>query len=510
MMKRRTTTPFLAGALVMTLAACAGEQTGEVASELEFERPEGMPEVVMELPVTTASEEAMSYFMQGQRALDMGRALDARDLFAQAVEADPNFAHAYLNLASSATSLDEFRTNLMKAEETAGGATETERMLIEIARKGSDGDMEGQLALVTQLAAAEPTSPRALLALATVQANMAETEMARATAMKAIEVSPNFVPAYMALGNSYLFAEPIDLTKAAEYIQKAVDLEPGESFPYDLLGDAYRAQGEFEQARDAYTRAAELDPTNGSPLQQRGHVNLFLGDYEAARADYDAGIELGRANEKPAYTVYRTMVNVVEGDPAAAIAELSELVEAIDGMDIPERTGLKINALTNQALVALHTGMIPEAEEALAQRTELARMQAAKVGTDESSRGWEASIAFFDGRLAIAKGDYETAMSKAEELMTIVEPFPNPRKNEGAHMLFGMTHLAQGNFADAITHLEQASQDAIYVNYQLARAHEGAGNTDEAMMRYEKIANWNFADPNALLVRAEAQSKIAG
>jgi tetratricopeptide (TPR) repeat protein len=179
-------------------------------------------------------------------------------------------------------------------------------------------------------------------------------------------------------------------------------------------------------------------------------------------------------------------------------------------MDIPERTGLKINALTNQALVALHTGMIPEAEEALAQRTELARMQAAKVGTDESSRGWEASIAFFDGRLAIAKGDYETAMSKAEELMTIVEPFPNPRKNEGAHMLFGMTHLAQGNFADAITHLEQASQDAIYVIYQLARAHEGAGNTDEAMMRYEKIANWNFADPNALLVRAEAQSKIAG
>jgi tetratricopeptide (TPR) repeat protein len=495
----------------MTLAACAGEQTGEAASEaLEFERPEGMTEVVMELPVTTASEEAMTYFMQGQRALDVGRFLDAKTHFTKAVEADPNFAHGYLNIAASATSLDEFRTNLTKAEENAGGATETERMLIEIARKGFDGDVEGQLTLATQLAEAEPTSPRALLTLANVQAGLANTETARTTAMKATELSPNFVPAYMALGNSYLFAEPIDLTKAAEHIQKVVDLEPAESVPYDLLGDVYRAKGDFEEARDAYTRAAELDPTNGSPLQQRGHVNLFLGDFEAARADYDAGIELGRANEKPSYAVYRALVNVVEGDPAAAIAELGELVEAIDGMDIPEPRGLKINALTNQALIALHTGMIPEAEKALAQRTELGKEQIETVGTDEFRRSWESNIAFFEGRLALARGEYDTATSKAEEFISIVEPDANPRKNEPAHMLLGMTHVAQGNFAEAITHLEQADQDAIYVVYLLARAHEGAGNTDEASKRFEKIANWNFADPNALLVRAEAQSKIAG
>ena len=142
-MNRRFTAPFLGGALVLTLAACAGEQAGEAASEaLEFEHPEGMAEVVMELPVTTASEEAMTYFMEGQRALDVGRPLDAQTHFTKAVEADPAFAHAYLNLAASATSLDEFNTNLMKAEENAGGATETERMLIEIARRGFDGDME--------------------------------------------------------------------------------------------------------------------------------------------------------------------------------------------------------------------------------------------------------------------------------------------------------------------------------------------------------------------------------
>lgn len=41
--------------------------------------------------------------------------------------------------------------------------------------------------------------------------------------------------------------------------------------------------------------------------------------------------------------------------------ELNKLVADIDGMGIPEPTGLKINALSNTAIIALHTGKYTEA-----------------------------------------------------------------------------------------------------------------------------------------------------
>src|SRR6185437_13251903 len=68
-----------------------------------------------------------------------------------------------------ANSLDEFKTNLALAEQNASGASEAERLQIQMARKGFDNDLAGQLALGQQLVAKYPDSPRAWLGLAGVQ-----------------------------------------------------------------------------------------------------------------------------------------------------------------------------------------------------------------------------------------------------------------------------------------------------------------------------------------------------
>ncbi len=371
-------------------------------------------DVVMVIPATTASAEALQYFRAGQRAMDVGRFVDANAEFQKAVEVDPDFARAYLNAANTANSLDEFRTNLELAGEYAEGASEAEKLLIERAQKGFDNDVEGQLQLANQLVELEPTSPRAWLALAGIQAALSNHEEERASAMKAADLSPGFAPAYAQLGNSYLFNEPKDFSRAEEYMQKVVDLEPEEPLPYDFLGDVYRAQNELEKARDAYTRSADLDPTNGLPLQQRGHVNSFLGDYDEARADYDAAIALGKANEKAAFAIWRALVSVHAGYPQAAIDELNGLVEAIDDMGIPGPSGLKIFALSEQAVIALHHGLFTAAERALELRSALMMEQAERVGTDEFRRGQEAGIAYFEGVLDAQRGDYGTASTKAQ------------------------------------------------------------------------------------------------
>ncbi len=81
--------------------------------------------------------------------------------FKAAVAADSTFALGYLSVANSANSLAEFRANLEHAERYAAGASPAEQLMIQIARKGLENDVNGQLALAQQLVTANPESPRA-------------------------------------------------------------------------------------------------------------------------------------------------------------------------------------------------------------------------------------------------------------------------------------------------------------------------------------------------------------
>ena len=80
----------------------------------------------MTLPVTTESDDAKADFYEGLYALDVGRPNEANDAFEAAVADDPDFAYGYLMIASSATSTEEFTTNLARAVELADNASPAE------------------------------------------------------------------------------------------------------------------------------------------------------------------------------------------------------------------------------------------------------------------------------------------------------------------------------------------------------------------------------------------------
>src|SRR5213080_1215391 len=95
-------------------------------------------------PITTASGVARDHFLRGQRELDLARFIDANAHFKEAIAADPDFAFGYLNVANTANSLAEFKSNLALAEQHAAGASEAERLQIQMVRKGFDQDLAGQ------------------------------------------------------------------------------------------------------------------------------------------------------------------------------------------------------------------------------------------------------------------------------------------------------------------------------------------------------------------------------
>jgi Flp pilus assembly protein TadD len=458
-------------------------------------------------PITTSSAAARDHFLRGQRELDLGRLIDANVHFKAAVAADPDFAFAYLNAANTANSLAEFKTNLALAEQHAAGASDAERLQIEMIRRGFDNDLAGQLALGQQLVAKYPQSPRAWLALAGAQGALNKNGDARGSMAKAVELSPKLYVAHVLMGNNYIFGEPRDFTKALAHMQEAEALAPDESNAHMFVGDAYRAQKNLEKAREEYLRGHALEPRNAVLLVKAGHANTFLGDYTAARADYDSAMAVGRANEKAAYAPFRAYVSVYAGDPAAAIAELNQLVASVDGMGVPDPKANKVVALTNVVVIATHTKNRAAAEPALKQLEPLLMQQADEAGNPAFTRGQQAQIAYLEGWWAARRGDYMAAQKQADRIGQLLAPDANSRKLEPMHQLEGFIALYQGKYTDAAAHFRQGSPFDPYIKYQLAVATEGAGEVAQAKKLFREIADYNFNALGFALVRKDAQQK---
>jgi tetratricopeptide (TPR) repeat protein len=473
------------------------------AGALALAGPEG------EIPVTTKSDEARTHFEQGRALLDSGKTNEARPHFQKALELDPDFAYAHLNLANVSNSLEEFKTGVEKAAGRAAGASEGEQLLIAIAETFLSNDADKRQELGQKLVAAYPKSPRAWLALAGAHASRNEIAQARDAMSKASELAPDFFLPYRNLGFSYLFSEPRDPVKALAAMQKVAELQPKSDQAFVDLGDAYRATAELEKARDAYSKATELDPKNALAAIKKGHINSFLGDYADARKDFEKSVELADKPQKPNYSNYRAFTHLHEDNPKAAVAELWEIAGKVDGMGLSESeaNGVKIFTLTNLATVAQHESMADELEKAVSQLRELFLAQAKLVDRPNFVKAQKAAAAIWEGTLAAVKADYEAAVRKAEENKQLVADNDNPARFQGYHGLMGFIALKQGQHQKAVEHLRQANLNSQLAKFHLGLALEGAGQTDEARRVFQEIAGFNFNSVDFALLRREAMKK---
>jgi len=168
----------LAVASAALLAGCAASPPPS-SSTRDLAALDAVTSSIIGHPITTTSDDARMHFLAAQREQDLGRNFEALDHYQRAVRADSTFAFAYLGVANVSNSLADFKTNLARAEKLASGASEAERIQIQIARRGFENDVSGQLALAQELVTKVPDSPRAYLILAGVQAGLNRTAEAR-------------------------------------------------------------------------------------------------------------------------------------------------------------------------------------------------------------------------------------------------------------------------------------------------------------------------------------------
>ncbi|MFZ0932657.1 MAG: tetratricopeptide repeat protein [Syntrophobacteraceae bacterium] len=104
-----------------------------------------------------------------------------------------------------------------------------------------------------------------------------------------LEVSPSHIMycnrgvAYEALGNH---------RQAISDYEKAIELAPGRTEPYNNRGIAYDRLGNHRQAISDYNRAIEIYPEYAAAYGNRGTAYSGLGEYRQAISDFDRATEI--------------------------------------------------------------------------------------------------------------------------------------------------------------------------------------------------------------------------
>lgn len=175
---------------------------------------------------------------------------------------------------------------------------------------------------------------------------------AKAAALKALQLDPDFSEAHVSLGSVYYFYE-WDWTAAEQEAEKAIALNANNPYAHDLLGGYYGTVGRFSESAAEIRRASEIAPRSAE----------ILGDtvfWTFMARNYDLAITNGLA------------VTALEPDNAfaqvflgMAYAELGNNTEAIRRADLAYQSDRGPLVASFRANVYALAGRKREAAEAL-------------------------------------------------------------------------------------------------------------------------------------------------
>jgi tetratricopeptide (TPR) repeat protein len=85
--------------------------------------------------------------------------------------------------------------------------------------------------------------------------------------------------------------EARDLTERIFYFTKAIELKPDYAPAYNYRGITYHRKGDYNLAIQDFTKSIEIDPNYHHAYRNRGIDYYHLRDYEHALNDYNKAID---------------------------------------------------------------------------------------------------------------------------------------------------------------------------------------------------------------------------
>jgi tetratricopeptide (TPR) repeat protein len=479
--------------LAAVLVACTG---GDKMTEPDS------AELGAKIAISTSSPQARELYLKGRDLADKLRATEGRVFFEQATEADPDFALAHLALANSATSAQEFFDALEQAVERADNVSEGERLMILGRDAGARSDPAAQKAHYVELVERYPQDERSHQLLGGYYFGRQEYGDAIGHFNNATEVNPDFSPAYNLLGYAYRGSGRFDDAEAA--FKRYIELIPDEPNPYDSYAELLMKMGRFEESITNYETALAKNPTYVFSLVGIGHNLMLLGRPQEARETFQKLYDNARNDGERRTALFWNAASYVHQGSYEAAQEQCRKMQALDRA--AEDWASLAGDLVLVGNIQVESGQL---DRAMASYTEaLEAVDRANVNDDVKQAARRNQL-YQEGRLALAKGDIESARAKTEAYAEGVSVKNIPAEVRRVHELQGLIALRNGDGQSALSHFEQANQQDPRVLFEMARAARAAGDLSRARELARQAADFNQLDLNFAFVRDRAKKLAA-
>jgi len=435
-------------------------------------------------PITTSSNEAKEQYLKARSLAETLQGQESLQYYTNAINADSNFAMAYLNRAPNQPTAKAFFADLNKAVSLADKVSEGEKLQILGFEAGVNANPTKQKEYYEKLIAMFPKDERAHMLLGNFYFGQQDYQNAVEQYNKAAAIDSNYSLAYNMLG--YGNRQLMNYDEAEKAFQKYIELIPNDPNPYDSFAELLMKEGKYDQAIENYKKALNYNPHFVSSILGVATNEMYKGNYDSARAVIQKLYDIARDNgEERTALLAMAITYIDEGKPDMALNELNKSYEIAEkDNDFGNMSG----DLFNEATVLLEMGKYKDALQNFQKSVETFNNTSSSQALKDNVK---LGLLYNEGDVALQQKDFKTASSKAEEFMNGVKAINNTNQIRLAHQLNGMIALAQKKADDCLAELNQANQQNPYNFYRMALAYQMKGDKEKAKEYCEKIMNSN-------------------
>jgi len=432
------------------------------------------------LPVTTASPSARGKYDSAMEALEQLRREEAADDLRAAVKRDPKFAQAWILLSHLTHDPDEQASARARAEQLAPHVSSGERMLIRWLAGVEEGNYIPAISAMNDLLAKYPKDHR--LAFLGGRWLLQEGRYAQSAFVleHAVALYPDYPAALNELAYAYAYTGSFD--KAFALMDRYVQLEPNQPNPYDSYGDLLRASGQFDAALDKYRMAIRVDPTFGSELGLADTLAVMGREGEARDAYLKAEMFAASESDRVTYELQSAVTYIRDNNHKQVDKTMHEVARHAHNVGLA-----KLEAEANRVMAmsapdykdAVHH--LKAAEHALSQARTIAK----------SDREEERALVL---QVTAVRAAQNKSMDVAQKAVSQLETMASQSRKRSIqvayHSAAGAVLLEQGKYSDAITHLQEDTENPESM-LLLWKAYKQTGASEDAKLLAAKLAGVN-------------------
>ena len=329
---------------------------------------------------------------------------------------------------------------------------------------------------------------------------------------------PNDKRAWNVLGNHYFGQQEYEL--AIEQYKKAIELDSNFSQPYNQYGYALRFLGKYDEAEKVFKKYIELIPNDPNPYDSYAELLLKMGRFDESIAEYRKALEV-KADFFASHVGIATNLTY-QGKYDEALAQLQTMY------DMSHNDGQRRFALATMALVESERGNYDaaikhyEAQLALAQKINdnaaasgdyfnmgntmfeagkydqamdlfkkgLDAIEAASV-SEEVKNNTRRFYTYCEARIALKRKNISKAKELAATFSQQAETARNTFQIWLSHELNGMIAMDEKNFDLALAEYMKGNQQNSQTLYAIAMCYKSKGDIAKAKEYFSKVANFN-------------------